>query len=78
MKEERSIRILAPVAGRITDIQVKQKEKVNAGDVISTLSVNNVKNEILSETTGIISSINVNVGDRVIATDTLFEIASDE
>ncbi|OIL12070.1 acetyl-CoA carboxylase biotin carboxyl carrier protein subunit [Oenococcus oeni] len=78
MKEERSIRILAPVAGRITDIQVKQKEKVNACDVIGTLSVNNVKNEILSETTGIISSINVNVGDRVIATDTLFEIASDE
>ncbi|WP_186432980.1 acyl-CoA carboxylase biotin carboxyl carrier protein subunit [Oenococcus oeni] len=72
------MRILAPVAGRITDIQVKQKEKVNAGDVIGTLSVNNVKNEILSETTGIISSINVNVGDRVIATDTLFEIASDE
>ncbi|WP_257610703.1 biotin/lipoyl-containing protein [Oenococcus oeni] len=70
--------MLAPVAGRITDIQVKQKEKVNAGDVIGTLSVNNVKNEILSETTGIISSINVNVGDRVIATDTLFEIASDE
>ncbi|AZZ60330.1 acetyl-CoA carboxylase biotin carboxyl carrier protein subunit [Oenococcus sp. UCMA 16435] len=78
MKGQRSIRILAPVAGKITDIQVNQKDRVNAGDIVGTLSVNDVQNDILSETTGVVSSINVSVGDQVIATDTLFEIASDE
>ncbi len=78
MKGRRSIRILAPVAGKITDIQINQKDRVNAGDIVGTLSVNDVQNDILSETTGVVSSINVSVGDQVIATDTLFEIASDE
>ena len=59
--------VVAPLPGTINEIKVKVGDKVNAGDTVVILEAMKMQNNIEAETSGTITSINVNKGDAVMA-----------
>ncbi len=58
--------VVAPLPyGTINEIKVKVGDKVNAGDTVVILEAMKMQNHIEAETSGTITSINVNKGDAV-------------
>ena len=62
--------VVAPLPGTI-----KVGDKVNTGDTVVVLEAMKMQNSIDAETSGTITSINVNEGDAVMEGDTLVTIA---
>ena len=54
---------------------MKVGDKVNTGDTVVVLEAMKMQNSIDAETSGTITSINVNEGDAVMEGDTLVTIA---
>ncbi len=54
---------------------MKVGDKVNTGDTVVVLEAMKMQNNIDAETSGTITSINVNKGDAVMEGDTLVTIA---
>ena len=52
--------VVAPLPGTINEIKVKVGDKVNAGDTVVILEAMKMQNNIEAETSGTITSINVN------------------
>lgn len=65
----------APMPGNIWKIEVKEGDKVKAGDILLILEAMKMENEILAPRDGIVASINttqgatVNTGDRLVVLD---------
>ena len=57
--------VVAPLPGTINEIKVKVGDKVNTGDTVVILEAMKMQNNIEAETSGTITSINVNKGDAV-------------
>ena len=57
--------VVAPLPGTINEIKVKVGDKVNTGDTVVVLEAMKMQNNIDAETSGTITSINVNKGDAV-------------
>ena len=55
--------VVAPLPGTINEIKVKVGDKVNTGDTVVVLEAMKMQNSIDAETSGTITSINVNEGD---------------
>lgn len=65
---------LAPMPGTILDIRVKVGQKVKKNEVVLILEAMKMENEIVAETEGTITSIQVNKGDMVSSGDLLLTI----
>ncbi len=65
----------APMPGNIWKIEVKEGDKVKAGDILLILEAMKMENEILAPRDGIVASINttqgatVNTGDKLVVLD---------
>ncbi|CAK7040849.1 acetyl-CoA carboxylase biotin carboxyl carrier protein subunit [Tissierella sp. P1] len=65
----------APMPGNIWKIEVKEGDKVKAGDILLILEAMKMENEILAPRDGVVASINttqgatVNTGDRLVVLD---------
>jgi len=57
--------VVAPMAGKIITIKVKEGDAVKAGDVICTLEAMKMENEITATKTGKIKEIHVTEGSPV-------------
>ena len=55
--------VVAPLPGIINEIKVKVGDKVNTGDTVVVLEAMKMQNNIDAETSGTITSINVNKGE---------------
>ena len=67
--------VVAPLPGTINEIKVKVGDKVNTGDTVVVLEAMKMQNNIDAETSGTITSINVNKGAAVMEGATLVTIA---
>lgn len=67
--------VVAPMPGNIWKIEVKEGDKVKAGDILLILEAMKMENEILAPRDGVVSSINttqgatVNTGDKLVVLD---------
>ena len=63
--------IKSPITGVISDIYVRQDEKIRAGQKVVTLIAMKMENEIISETAGVIKEIKVRKNQSVNSGDIL-------
>ena len=62
LKEEK---ILAPIPGEVSEIFVKEREKVKRGQLLLTILAMKTENEILSPKEGVVEKILVKKGEKV-------------
>lgn len=68
---EGSVKIAAPMPGKILAVKANAGQAVKKGDVIMILEAMKMENEITAPQDGTIAGINVAVGDSVESGDTL-------
>lgn len=68
---EGSIKIAAPMPGKILAIKANAGQAVKRGDVVMVLEAMKMENEITAPEDGTVAGINVAVGDSVESGDTL-------
>lgn len=68
---EGSVKIAAPMPGKILAVKVNAGQAVKRGDVIMILEAMKMENEITAPEDGTVAGINVAVGDSVESGDTL-------
>ncbi len=66
-----SVKVAAPMPGKILAIKANNGQAVKRGEVIMILEAMKMENEITAPEDGTVASINVGVGDSVEAGDTL-------
>ena len=67
--------ITAPLSGHIFKILVSEQQAVQAGDILIILEAMKMETEIRVPKDGIITHLNINVGDKINVGDTLLSIA---
>lgn len=68
---EGSVKIVAPMPGKILAINTNAGQSVKKGDVVMILEAMKMENEITAPEDGTVAGINVAVGDSVESGDTL-------
>lgn len=68
---EGSVKIAAPMPGKILAIKANAGQAVKRGDVVMILEAMKMENEITAPEDGTVANINVAVGDSVESGDTL-------
>ncbi|UCE97031.1 MAG: biotin/lipoyl-binding protein [Candidatus Bathyarchaeota archaeon] len=66
--------VMAPMAGKIISVKVKQGDTVKAGDVVCILEAMKMENEITAANSGKIKEVNVTEGEPVNDGDVLIII----
>lgn len=66
-----SVKIAAPMPGKILAVKANAGQAVKKGDVVMILEAMKMENEITAPEDGTVASINVAVGDSVESGDTL-------
>ncbi len=66
--------ILAPMAGKIVSVKVKNGDKVKLGDVLCTLEAMKMENEITATKSGLIEEVSISEGIAVNEGDILVRI----
>jgi len=66
--------VLAPMAGKIVSVKVKQGDSVKLGDVLCILEAMKMENEITAPKTGTVQSVNISEGIGVSEGDILLTI----
>lgn len=72
--ESTTIRLKAPMPGKILDVMVKTGDAVKAGDTLLILEAMKMQNAILASTKGIIKRVLVKEGDTTSKSDLLIEL----
>lgn len=72
---EGSVKIAAPMPGKILAIKANMGQAVKRGDVVMVLEAMKMENEITAPQDGTIASLNVAVGDSVESGDTLASLS---
>jgi propionyl-CoA carboxylase alpha chain len=72
--ESTTIRLKAPMPGKILDVMVKTGDSVKAGDTLLILEAMKMQNAILASTKGIIKKVLVKAGDTTSKSDLLIEL----
>lgn len=72
--ESTTIRLKAPMPGKILDVMVKTGDSVKAGDTLLILEAMKMQNAILASTKGIIKKVLVKEGDTTSKSDLLIEL----
>jgi biotin carboxyl carrier protein len=57
--------VTAPLPGRVLEVRVKEKQKVESGDVLLVLEAMKMANEIRAPQGGTVSTVHVQAGDTV-------------
>ena len=65
VKAGEGTKVLSPLPGSITSIEVKVGDAVAAGDTVVVLEAMKMQNNIEAENSGTVTSVMVNVGDTV-------------
>ena len=66
--------IVAPLSGRIIEIMVKTGDKVRKDQVVAVLEAMKMDNELIAETDGTVTAVNVNEGDFISFGTTLIRL----
>ncbi len=74
MNESTTIRLKAPMPGKILEVMVKTGDAVKSGDTLLILEAMKMQNAILSSTKGIIKKVLVKEGDTTSKSDLLIEV----
>ncbi|MDR2951021.1 MAG: acetyl-CoA carboxylase biotin carboxyl carrier protein subunit [Prevotella sp.] len=72
--ESSTIRLKAPMPGKILDVLVKTGDAVKVGDTLLILEAMKMQNAILASTKGIIKKVLVKKGDTTSKSDLLIEL----
>jgi len=72
--ESTTIRLKAPMPGKILEVLVKTGDSVKAGDTLVILEAMKMQNAILASTKGIIKKVLVKDGDTTSKSDLLIEL----
>lgn len=72
--ESTTIRLKAPMPGKILEVMVKAGDAVKAGDTLLILEAMKMQNAILASTKGIIKKVLVKEGDTTSKSDLLIEL----
>lgn len=75
--ESTTIRLKAPMPGKILEVMVKTGDTVKAGDTLLILEAMKMQNAILASTKGIIKKVLVKEGDATSKSDLLIELEKD-
>lgn len=75
--ESTTIRLKAPMPGKILEVLVKTGDSVKAGDTLLILEAMKMQNAILASTKGIIKKVLVKEGDATSKSDLLIELEKD-
>lgn len=76
--ESTTIRLKAPMPGKILEVMVKTGDSVKAGDTLLILEAMKMQNAILASTKGIIKKVLVKEGDTTSKSDLLIELEKDK
>ncbi len=57
--------IVAPLSGRVIEIMVKTGDRVRKDQVVAVLEAMKMDNELIAETDGVVSSVNVSEGELI-------------
>ena len=63
--DESDLNIVAPLAGSVSSIFVKEGQKIEIDDVVMIISAMKMENKIIAKSSGMIKCININEGDQV-------------
>ena len=72
--ESTTIRLKAPMPGKILEVMVKTGDAVKAGDTLLILEAMKMQNAILASTKGIIKKVLIKEGDTTSKSDLLIEL----
>jgi len=72
--ESSTIRLKAPMPGKILEVMIKTGDSVKAGDTLLILEAMKMQNAILASTKGIIKKVLVKEGDATSKSDLLIEL----
>lgn len=75
--ESTTIRLKAPMPGKILEVLVKTGDVVKAGDTLVVLEAMKMQNAILASTKGVIKKVLVKEGDTTSKSDLLIELEKD-
>ncbi|MDX1733534.1 MAG: biotin/lipoyl-containing protein, partial [Halioglobus sp.] len=67
--------LAAPLAGNIFKLHVSEGERVEAGDLVLILEAMKMETEVRATTGGVVTSVNVKVGDSVAVGEALITVA---
>lgn len=67
-------KIIAPLPGTILEVKVQVGDVVKTGDALIVLEAMKMENTILSESSGVVKSMNVILNGNVLQGDTMLEI----
>jgi len=67
-------KIVAPIPGTVLSIDVKVGDTIKLGDRLLVLEAMKMENNIASEKSGIITAVNVTVGQQVLQNEVMIEI----
>lgn len=73
-----TIRLKAPMPGKILEVLVKTGDTVKAGDTLLILEAMKMQNAILASTKGIIKKVLVKEGDNTSKSDLLIELEKEQ
>lgn len=76
--ESTTIRLKAPMPGKILEVMVKTGDSVKAGDTLLILEAMKMQNAILASTKGIIKKVLVKEGDTTSKSDLLIEMEKEK
>jgi biotin carboxyl carrier protein len=68
-------KIVAPIPGIILSIDVKVGDTIKVGDRLLVLEAMKMENNITSEQSGVVSAVNVKVGQQVLQSELMIELA---
>lgn len=68
-------KILAPIPGIILSIDIKIGDTIKVGDRLLVLEAMKMENNITSEKSGVVSAVNVKVGQQVLQSELMIELA---
>lgn len=67
-------KIVAPIPGIILSIDVKVGDTIKVGDRLLVLEAMKMENNITSEQSGVVSAVNVKVGQQVLQSELMIEL----
>lgn len=68
-------KVKSPLPGTILKILVNEGDSVEKGQTLIVMEAMKMENNVLSEKTGVVSSINISLGQNVLQGDLLIEIS---
>lgn len=70
-----STKVIAPIPGTVLSIEVNVGDEVKVGDRLLVLEAMKMENNITSEKAGTVKTVNVKVGQQVLQSETMIELA---